>query len=106
MKRIRILLADDHFMVSAGFQKLLEPEYEVEGVVEDGRAVLKDAALQQLHMPRCTHESRGYTELSGIESEISHSATPETRGRSDSGGRWHRTDTLGCAKRINAFLHL
>ena len=44
MKRLRILLADDHSMVSAGFQKLLEPEYEVVGVVEDGRAVLKAAA--------------------------------------------------------------
>ena len=44
MKRLRILLADDHSMVSAGFQKLLEPEYEVAGVVEDGRAVLKAAA--------------------------------------------------------------
>jgi len=44
MKRVRILLADDHSMVSAGFQKLLEPEYEVVGVVEDGRAALKAAA--------------------------------------------------------------
>lgn len=47
MKRLRILLADDHSMVSAGFQKLLEPEYEVIGTVEDGRAVIKAAA--ELH---------------------------------------------------------
>ena len=44
MKRLRILLADDHSMVTAGFQKLLEPEYEVVGIVEDGRAMLKAAA--------------------------------------------------------------
>jgi len=50
MKRLRILLADDHSMVSAGFQKLLEPEYEVVGIVEDGRAVLKAAAELQPDM--------------------------------------------------------
>jgi DNA-binding NarL/FixJ family response regulator len=44
MRRIRILLADDHTMISAGFQKLLEPQYEVVGSVADGRALLKAAA--------------------------------------------------------------
>ena len=43
MKRIRILLADDHTLVSEGFQKLLEPEFEVVGTVGDGRALLKAA---------------------------------------------------------------
>jgi DNA-binding NarL/FixJ family response regulator len=44
MRRTRILLADDHTMICAGFQKLLEPEYEVVGCVGDGRALLKAAA--------------------------------------------------------------
>lgn len=44
MTRTRILLADDHVMISAGFQKLLEPHYEVVGSVADGRALLKAAA--------------------------------------------------------------
>jgi DNA-binding NarL/FixJ family response regulator len=44
MTRTRILLADDHTMICAGFQKLLEPEYEVVGSVGDGRALLKAAA--------------------------------------------------------------
>ena len=44
MKRTRILLADDHAMVCAGLQKLLEPEYEVVGTVGDGRALLKAVA--------------------------------------------------------------
>jgi DNA-binding NarL/FixJ family response regulator len=44
MGRVRILLADDHEMVCAGFQKLLEPQYEVVGSVGDGRALLKAAA--------------------------------------------------------------
>jgi len=43
MKRIRILLADDHAMFSAALQKLLEPEYEVIGRVEDGRSLVKAA---------------------------------------------------------------
>lgn len=44
MKRIRILLADDHAMICAGFKKLLEPQYEVVGTVGDGRALLKAAS--------------------------------------------------------------
>jgi DNA-binding NarL/FixJ family response regulator len=43
MARTRILLADDHTMISAGLAKLLEPDYEVVGSVEDGRALLKAA---------------------------------------------------------------
>jgi DNA-binding NarL/FixJ family response regulator len=43
MQRIRILLADDHVMISAAFRKLLEPQYEVIGSVEDGRSLLKTA---------------------------------------------------------------
>src|SRR3954454_8697477 len=44
MGRVRILLADDHALICAGFQKLLEPQYEVVGSVGDGRALLKAAA--------------------------------------------------------------
>ena len=43
MKRTRILLADDHTMICAAFQKMLEPEYEVVGTVGDGRSLLKAA---------------------------------------------------------------
>lgn len=43
MTKTRILLADDHAMICAGFKKLLEPEYQVVGTVEDGRALLKAA---------------------------------------------------------------
>ncbi len=44
MVRTRILLADDHMMIAAGLQKLLEPHYDVVGSVVDGRALLKAAA--------------------------------------------------------------
>lgn len=58
MRRTRILLADDHTMICAGFKKLLEPEFEVVGSVGDGRALLKavadlnpDLALVDVGMP-------------------------------------------------------
>jgi len=46
MKRARLLLADDHTLVVEGFRRLLEPEFELAGAVEDGRALV--AAAQKL----------------------------------------------------------
>jgi DNA-binding NarL/FixJ family response regulator len=43
--RPRIVLADDHRMVAEGLRNLLEPIYELVGIVEDGRALV-DAALR------------------------------------------------------------
>lgn len=43
MKKIRVLLADDHRIFLAGLRKLLETDFEVVGAVEDGRALLVDA---------------------------------------------------------------
>jgi DNA-binding NarL/FixJ family response regulator len=58
MGRIRILLADDHPMICEGFRKLLEPEYEVAGIVQDGVALLRaanelkpDVVLLDIAMP-------------------------------------------------------
>ena len=47
MTRPRVLLADDHRMVSEGLQSLLADEFELVGMVEDGRAMV--AAAQKLH---------------------------------------------------------
>ncbi len=47
MKKTRVLLADDHKIVLGGLRGLLEPEFEVVGTVEDGRALM-DAA-EKLH---------------------------------------------------------
>lgn len=47
MSRPRLLLADDHRLVLEGLQRLLEPEFEVVGAVEDGRALV--AAARQLN---------------------------------------------------------
>ena len=45
MKRTRVLLADDHKIILDGLKKLLEPEFEIVGTVEDGRALVS-AALE------------------------------------------------------------
>ncbi|MGI9202951.1 MAG: response regulator [Woeseiaceae bacterium] len=44
MKRVRVLIADDHRMVAEALIKLLETEFELIGVVEDGLALLEAAA--------------------------------------------------------------
>jgi DNA-binding NarL/FixJ family response regulator len=46
MSRPRVLLADDHKIVTEGLKGLLEPEFELVGTVEDGRALL--AAAEKL----------------------------------------------------------
>lgn len=46
MSRPRVLLADDHMLVIDGLRRILEPECEVVGVVEDGRSLL--AAAERL----------------------------------------------------------
>jgi DNA-binding NarL/FixJ family response regulator len=43
----RILLADDHVLVAEGIQKLLEPEFELVGIVADGRSLVATAAKLQ-----------------------------------------------------------
>jgi DNA-binding NarL/FixJ family response regulator len=59
MKRIRVLLADDHTMVVEGLRRLLEPEFDLVGTVEDGRALVREAerlrpdvALVDIAMPQ------------------------------------------------------
>jgi DNA-binding NarL/FixJ family response regulator len=47
MSRARILLADDHAMLLDAFKALLDPEFDVVGMVTDGRALL--AECSRLH---------------------------------------------------------
>ena len=47
MTRPRVLLADDHKIVAEGLRGLLEAEFELVGIVEDGRALV--AAAQKLN---------------------------------------------------------
>ena len=41
MTRARVLLADDHRMVAEGLRSLLEPEFELVEIVEDGRQLIE-----------------------------------------------------------------
>jgi DNA-binding NarL/FixJ family response regulator len=43
MARARILIADDHVLVAEAFKSLLEPLYEVIGVVTNGKSLLAEA---------------------------------------------------------------
>jgi DNA-binding NarL/FixJ family response regulator len=47
MSRPRVLLADDHRMVAEGLKSLLSSEFELLGIVEDGRALIE--AARKLH---------------------------------------------------------
>ncbi len=58
MSRPRILIADDHQVLAEGLRSLLEPEFEVVGVVGDGRALVAagrklrpDAIIADITMP-------------------------------------------------------
>lgn len=64
MKRARVLLADDHRIVAQGLVSLLSPEFDLVGVVENGRALLTaarelrpDVIISDISMP----------ELNGVE---------------------------------------
>ena len=43
MRKTRVLLADDHRIFLEGLKGLLEPEFDLVGSVEDGRALVKEA---------------------------------------------------------------
>jgi DNA-binding NarL/FixJ family response regulator len=57
-KRPTILLADDHVLVAEGIRKLLSPEFELRGILSDGRALVKaveecapDIAIVDISLP-------------------------------------------------------
>lgn len=47
MSRPRVLIADDHPILAEGLRGLLEPEFEVVGVVADGRELVAEARKHQ-----------------------------------------------------------
>lgn len=47
LRRPRVLLADDHRLVAEGLKSLLATEFEVVGMVEDGRALIEAARKLQ-----------------------------------------------------------
>jgi DNA-binding NarL/FixJ family response regulator len=64
IKRVRLLLADDHSLVAAGLRSMLESRFDVVGIADNGRALVQaaeqlrpDVILLDISMP----------ELNGIE---------------------------------------
>jgi DNA-binding NarL/FixJ family response regulator len=57
--RARLLIADDHTLLAEACKKLLEPEFEVVGIVDNGRALLRlavelkpDVVILDIAMPQ------------------------------------------------------
>ncbi len=60
-RRIRIVIADDHALVGQGLAKLLEKDYDIAAVVDNGRELVKavreqtpDLVLADISMPELT----------------------------------------------------
>jgi DNA-binding NarL/FixJ family response regulator len=64
MKKPRVLLADDHNIVLMGLKSLLEGEFEIVGSVQNGRALVKQAAALQ---PDVIVSDISMPQLNGIE---------------------------------------
>jgi DNA-binding NarL/FixJ family response regulator len=67
MSRPRVLIADDHQILAEGVRGLLEPEFEVVGVVPDGRELL--AAAKKLR-PDVVVADITMPSLNGIEAAV------------------------------------
>jgi DNA-binding NarL/FixJ family response regulator len=64
MSRHRVLIADDHRIFAEGLRALLEPEFEIVGIVGDGRELVKAAAA---HRPDVVIADVTMPSLNGIE---------------------------------------
>jgi DNA-binding NarL/FixJ family response regulator len=62
--RPRIILADDHTLIAEAFRKLLDPEFEIAGVVSDGRSLVTTAVKMK---PDAIVLDLGLPVLSGME---------------------------------------
>lgn len=67
MTKARVLLADDHTILAEGVRSLLEPEFEVVGVVADGRELV--AAARKLR-PDVIVADVTMPSLNGIEAAV------------------------------------
>jgi DNA-binding NarL/FixJ family response regulator len=67
MSRSRVLIADDHRILAEGLRGLLEPEFEVVGVVADGRELVVAA---RKHRPDVIIADVTMPSLNGIEAAV------------------------------------
>jgi DNA-binding NarL/FixJ family response regulator len=66
-RRPRVLLADDHLMVAEALKSLLAPEFDLVGVVEDGRALVEAAGTLR---PDVIVADIGMPHLNGIDALV------------------------------------
>jgi DNA-binding NarL/FixJ family response regulator len=66
-RRPRVLLADDHLLVAEALTSLLSPEFDLVGVVEDGRQLIEAAARLR---PDVIVADIGMPHLNGIDALI------------------------------------
>ncbi len=67
MSKPRVLLADDHLILTEGLRSLLEPEFEVVAVVADGRELV---AAARKHRPDVIVADVTMPSLNGIEAAV------------------------------------
>ena len=67
MSKPRVLIADDHQILAEGLRGLLEPEFEVVGVVADGRELV---AAAKKHRPDVIVADITMPSLNGIEAAV------------------------------------
>jgi DNA-binding NarL/FixJ family response regulator len=78
MNKPRVLLADDHRILAEGLRALLDPEYEVVGVVADGRelvsaakALRPDVIIADISMPSFNgFEAAAQVRAAGVEAKV------------------------------------
>ena len=66
-RRPRVLLADDHRLVAEGLKSLLAPDFDLVGVVEDGRSLLEAARVLK---PDVIVADIAMPQLNGIEALV------------------------------------
>ncbi len=66
-KRTRVILADDHRIVTEGLKNLLDPEFDLVEVVEDGQALLEAA---RKHKPDVIVADISMPKLNGIDALV------------------------------------
>jgi DNA-binding NarL/FixJ family response regulator len=67
VSKVRVLIADDHQVLAEGLRSLLEPEFEVVGVVGDGRQLV---AAGRKHRPDVIVTDVAMPSLNGIEAAV------------------------------------
>ncbi len=76
----RVLIADDHQILAEGIRGLLESDFEVVGVVSNGRELVEAA---KSHQPDVIVADTSMPSLNGIEAAIQMRDREERRLRSD-----------------------